>query len=211
VAAGIDRTGAKRASLDLSGFGHIEIGTVTPGDRIELAERSRDVLVGVNFGSSRSGFCDEVVAEYCAALRLAYSHADYLCANLTSPRGERDGNSPSVVALLRRLCAERALLAKERGERKPLLVKLRAGQAGEPLPMALDAARQFGFDGIVLVSDDLRRIAGVKDRIGDLALFSVGGVKSAEQAGKRFAAGANFVQTHSAFAADGARALRPRD
>jgi dihydroorotate dehydrogenase len=208
VAAGVDRGGSGIASLDLAGFGHIEIGTVTPEMGIAMAERPRGLRIGINFGSARQGLNDGVVADYCAALRAAYAQADYLCANLTSPRGGRDGDSPGVENLLRRLRAERDSLAERLGRRAPLLVKVATGNGNDAMPRAIAEAKRLCFDGVVLVCADPRRIAAMKDFVGDLTLISVGGLATAADVSARMTAGASLVQTYSAFVADGAPALR---
>ncbi|WP_298351284.1 dihydroorotate oxidase [Rhodoblastus sp.] len=206
VAAGVDRDGSRIVSLDLAGFGHIEIGTVTP--ETAMAERPRGLRIGVNFGSLRPGLDDVVIADYCAALRAAHAQADYLCANLTSPRGGRDGDTPGVENLLRRLRPQRDRLAERSGRRAPLLVKVAAGNGEDAMPRAIVEARRLRFDGVVLVCADLRRIAAVKAFIGDLTLISVGGVATARDVSARMKAGASLVQTYSAFVANGAPALR---
>ena len=208
VAAGVDRDGSRMASLELAGFGHIEIGTVTPETRMAIARRPRHLRIGINFGSLRQGLDDAVVDEYCAALRAAHGQADYLCANLTSPRGGRDGDTPGVENLLRRLRAERDRLTERSGRMAPLLVKVGAGRGDDPAPRAIAAARRLRLDGVVLVCADLRRIAAVKDSMGDLALVSVGGIATAAEIGARMKAGASLVQAYSAFVANGAPALR---
>ena len=78
LAAGVDRNGENIASLDLDGFGHIEIGTITAGERVEIGARPKSLRIGVNIGSSRSGLDEKVVADYCAVLRQVYTRADYL-------------------------------------------------------------------------------------------------------------------------------------
>ncbi len=208
VAAGVDRDGGKIFSLDLAGFGHIEIGTVTPETRIAIAARPRGLRIAINFGSARQGLDDAAIADYCAALRAAYPRADYLCANLTSPRGGRDGDSAGVGALLQRLRAERDRLAERSGRKAPLVVKVAAGSGDDPMPRAVAEAKRLRFDGVVLVGADLRRIAAAKNFIGDLALISVGGVATAGDVFARMKAGASLVQTFSTFVADGALALK---
>lgn len=208
IAAGIDRTGEKISALDLSGFGHIEIGTITPETHIALGERPRGLRVGINFGSSMEGLNDAVIADYCDALCNAFPHADYLCANFTAPRGGRDGNSAGVASFIARLKTERDRLVESTGLHKPLLLKVDAGEFGESLPNALEQASLQKIDGIVLVGRDLRRIAAARLRVAPLTLISVGGVETASQVVERLAAGATLVQIHSAFAADRLSGLR---
>ena len=200
VAAGVDRNGEKVASLDLAGFGHIEIGSIMAGDTIRLAGRSKTLRIGVNIGSSRPGMDEKVIADYIAALRQAYRHADYLCANLTSPRGGRSGDCHGVDILIRRLKTERDRCASETGRRAPLLIKIDGGQQGAPFPKSILAVQRQELDGIVLVCSCLQRIAAIKRHADSLTLISVGGVRTASQARERINAGADLVQAHKAFA-----------
>jgi dihydroorotate dehydrogenase len=199
VAAGVDRNGEKIASLRLAGFGHIEIGTITAGESIKIGRRAEILRVGVNIGSSRSGLDEKVVADYSAVLRQVYCCADYLCANLTSPRSDRDGNSRGVDRLIGRLKAERNLCAAETGRRAPLLVKVDGGEHGDPFPVAIIEAQRQGLDGIVVVCSCLRRIAAIKRHMDSMTLISVGGIATARQARARIDVGAALVQVHKAF------------
>lgn len=199
VAAGVDRNGEKVASLDLTGFGHIEIGTIMGGETLKIGVRPENLRIGVNFGSSRPGLDEAVMAAYSAALRQAYRDADYLCANLTSPWSGRDGNSRGMDVLIRRLKNERDRYASETGRRAPLLIKIDGGQHGDPLPNAILEARRQHLDGIILVCACLRRIAAIKRHIESMTLISVGGVRTARQAEERINAGAVLVQAHKGF------------
>ena len=208
VAAGIDRTGERLGALELKIFGHIEIGTFFPNHRISVAKRPSHLRVGINFGSARFGLDRDVIDDYLAALRQVQPIADYLCANLSAPGAGRDGNSAEVRQLLGDLRAERDRLEAGNGRRTPLLVKFNGGMAGEPLPFALQVARDLDLDGIVLVCADLPRIADVRKTIGEAALISVGGVRDGDDVALRLGAGADLVQTHRAFADKGAAAFR---
>jgi dihydroorotate dehydrogenase len=209
VAAGVDRNGEKIASLDLTGFGHIEIGTITAVETLKIGLRPENLRIGVSFGSSREGIDEIVVADYSAALRQVYREADYLCANLTSPRCGRDGNSRDVDILLQKLKAERDHCAAQTGRRAPLLIKIDGGEDGDSLPKAVLEARRQDLDGIVLVCASVRRIAAIKYHVGPMTLISVGGVRTRRQADERMSAGAALVQAHKAFVDGGFGDLHP--
>lgn len=199
VAAGVDRNGEKIESLNLAAFGHIEIGTVMAGERIMVGERGKNFRIGINIGSVCPGMNEKVVAAYCAALRHAYGDADYICANLTSPRSGRDGNSPGVGVLIQKLRTERDICAAESGRRAPLLIKVDGGAHGDPLPVAIVESRRQELDGIVLACSCLRRISAIKNYLRSAAVISVGGVRTLEQVRDRRNAGADLVQAHMAF------------
>lgn len=199
LAAGVARNGETIESLDLEGFGHIEIGTITAKEKLNIGPRPGTLCVGVNIGSSLYGLDDQVVDDYVATMRQAYPFADYLCVNLTSPRAGRDGNSRGVVELIGKLKTERNVCAAAVGRRAPLLIKVDGGEYGDPFPVAVVEARRQELDGIVLVCSCLRRLAAMKSYLGSLSLISVGGVRTAEQANSRIKVGAALVQVHRAF------------
>lgn len=205
LAAGIDRTGRMLATLAKTGVGHVEVGTITDAKDIMLDRASLPAgfRVGVNFASPRSGIDILVFEDYADLMRALWSRADYLVANLSSPSAGRTGDSPGVEPLIERLAGVRDALRRETGSCTPLLVKIRAGSPGTPLPRALVAARRLGLQGIVLVTPLVERLSECCGEAGAAHLISVGGIATADGAAARLAAGARLVQTYSVFAADG--------
>ncbi len=208
LAAGIDRTGEHAPSLLASGFGHVEIGTINSetGLAAPLRRSANGARLGINIGSLRPGLDDIVIEDFEMRLRQAAPFADYVVANLTAPAMQRSGNSPGVDRLVRRLSNVRDEISEARGRRTPLLVKLDGGAIGDPIPAAVTAVRVYGLDGIVLVSDSLRRIEEISNHMAALTLISVGGIQTAADIRARLAAGASLVQIHRAFA-DGGKQL----
>jgi dihydroorotate dehydrogenase len=205
LAAGIDRTGRNLASLAETGVGHVEVGTVTDSRVIALNRASLPYgfRVGVNFASPRPGIDATVIEDYAGLMRALWSQADYLVANLSSPSAGRTGDTPGVEQLIERLAGVREALRRETGSCKPLLVKIRAGSPGTPLPRALAAAGRLGLHGVVLVTPLVERLAECCGRLGAANLISVGGIATAADAAARLAAGAKLVQTYSVFATEG--------
>lgn len=208
VAAGVDRNGEKLAALDLTGFGHIELGTIALCETLKIGMRPEGLRIGINFGCLRPGMDEAIIADYSAALRQVYRSADYLCANLTSPRYGRCGNGDGVDALICRLRKVRDLCAFETGRRAPLLIKIDGGSPGDPLPRAILEARRQTLDGLVLVCASAPRVAAIKRHVGTMTLISVGGVQTAKQARERIEAGADLVQAHKAFVDGKLRSMR---
>ncbi len=210
LAAGFDRTGELLPSLRAVGFGHVEVGTITPATGHARTLRQSDVRVriGINFGSARHGLDDGVMEDYTTAMKQVFGVSDHLVANLSAPLLRRDGNTPGVETLVKRLSVTRDVLSAVSGCRKPLLLKLEAGADGKTFPAAIMAARVCGLDGVVLVSDCLARIRAISSYLSGLAVISVGGIRSADQVRSRIAAGATLVQVHSAFANGGAARIR---
>ncbi len=210
LAAGFDRSGALLPALAAMGFGHVEVGTVSAQavGPVDLAPFPSGTRIGVNIGSARRGIDAEVIADYAGLFHRVAASADYVVANLSSPLAARDGDSEGVDLLICRVGEARDALAVRTGRRVPLLIKLAGGAAGSSLPAAIPAARRHGFDGVILVSACVRRIAEVCDSLGRATLISVGGVATAEDVAARIAAGAALVQVYTAFAREGAASLR---
>ena len=209
LAAGYDRTGELVPSLGACGFGHVEVGTITPATGYAgTLGRSSSMRLGVNIGSARPGLDDGVIEDYTTTLKRVFGHCDYVVANLSAPGLHRNGNTPGVATLVKRLTVVRDVLSAVGGYRMPLLLKLDAGLQGTSFPAAIMAARVSSLDGIVLMSDCLDRIAAISTYLDGLALVSVGGVKSADDIRARIAAGAKLVQVHSAYANGGKARIR---
>lgn len=204
LAAGFDRTGALVAPLAGAGFGFVEIGTVTAtAPTVAPALRGSGGLLGVNIGSRRSGLDAPVVEDYAAMLRAAWDGADYVVANLSSPFLRRDGDRAALDRLLRRLKDEQAAGTAATGRWRPLALKLNGGGAGEPMPVAVAAARHYGFDGVVLVTPCVRRLAQVAAFLAPATVISVGGIGSAGDVRTRLEAGAALVQVFTGFVRGG--------
>jgi dihydroorotate dehydrogenase len=162
----------------------------------------------MNIASTCPGLDDRVIEDYASMLRHVSKHCDYVVANLSAPGLNRDGNTPGVDALVRRLSMTRDVISAIDGRRVPLLLKLEAGPSSAPFPAAIMAARSGGIDGIVLVSSCVRRLSAICAYLDRLAVVSVGGVNSADDVRARLAAGAVLVQVHRAFANGGAEQVR---
>lgn len=210
LAAGFDRTGELVPSLTAHGFGHIEVGTITPatGQAASLGRFHARTCVGINIGSARPGLDEQVIEDYVATLRRVYGLCDYVVANLSAPALHRDGGMPGVAMLVKRLGVARNVLSAVGGHRVPLLLKLEAGRHRTAFPAAIMALRASGLDGAVLVSDSLDRINMISTYLDGLTVISVGGVRSAEDVKARVAAGASLVQVHRAYADGGAARIR---
>ena len=181
LAAGFDRTGELLPSLRTVGFGHVEVGTITPatGHASALGRSDLRMQIGANIGSARPGLDEGVIEDYTRTMKQVFGLCDYM----------------DVVSAVR-------------GRRLPLLLKLEGGLNGKSFPAAIMATRVHGLDGIVLVSDCLDRIRAISAYLGGLSIISVGGVRSADDVRARVAAGAALVQIHSAYANGGVARIR---
>lgn len=218
------RLPADRALLNRMGFNNRGAAALAA----RLARRHAGVPIGVNIGKTKSTPAERAVEDYRASARLLGPLADYLVVNVSSP------NTPGLRDL-QAVDALRPILAAVRAETAtPVLVKIAPDLAGPDIDAIADLAVELGLAGIVAtnttVSRDglstpgvlqlgaggisgaplahrsvqvLRRLYG---RVGDqLALISVGGIETADDAWARITAGAALLQGYTGFIYGGGR------
>lgn len=190
LAAGFDRRGRLYASAASLGLGSVEAGTVVAGGSpwVRPLRHSGAALRGVSLGKGPAVPWAKAEEAFLSAWRKHGGGADTLCLN-----PGRDCPSPE------RFAAVIAAIADAETGRRPLLAKLAAGW-----PDPLQAAATWVAAGVrgILVSAEgsgdpegvlrvLRRGLG-----SQVALVSVGGIRSARDALARRNAGADLVQVH---------------
>lgn len=215
------------ALLNRMGFNN---GGAEAAARAIAAHPPRGVVLGVNLGKSKVTPLEQAHDDYReSAARLA-PLADYLVINVSSPNtpGLRALQSvdalEGIITAVRGACGARAV---------PLLVKLAPDLADDDLDAVTDLACSLRLDGIVATNTTLRRdglrdpeavkalgdggVSGepvrarateVVRRIfrrsrGALTIVGVGGVRGADDAWEKIAAGASLVQVYTGFVYEG--------
>ena len=203
LAAGLDRTGRNFEELARCGVGHIEIGTLTDSADLEFryCGHRRRTKVGISIASRRPGLDQQVIDDYLRLSRNLSSTCDFLVANLSSPHHARNGNSRGIERLLEALKLEHDTHQDE--PRCPLLVKLGLHEASMELPVAVNIARDLRLDGVVIATPSMRILERVSRELHGIAVISVGGIGTLNDAKRRLCAGASLVQVHSAYARRG--------
>ena len=191
MAAGFDKDARVWAPLLATGFGFVEVGTLTPkaqdgnpSPRIFRSARDAAIINRLGFNNEgqaaalprllarRSGVVgvnigagrdsEDRIGDYVSGIATMSAVADYLTINISSP------NTPG----LRDLQAPEVLAAllgrvqEARGKaekRPPLLVKLAPDIADADLPAIVGVIEANGVDGIVVSNTTLAR-DGLKDR-----------------------------------------------
>jgi dihydroorotate dehydrogenase len=208
-----------RALLNRMGFNNHGAAALSQ----RLADHRPDVPIGVNIGKTKAVPAADAVEDYRASARLVAPLASYLVVNVSSPNtpGLRD---LQAVESLRPILS--AVLDEASGT--PVLVKIAPDVSDSDVDDIGDLAVELGLAGIVAtnttVSRDglltpgvdqlgaggisgppvagravevLRRLYG---RVGDrLALISVGGIETADDAWARITAGASLLQGYTGF------------
>jgi dihydroorotate dehydrogenase len=190
MAAGFDKDARVWAPLLATGFGLVEVGTLTPkaqrgnpSPRIFRSARDGAIINRLGFNNEgqeaalarlpgrRNGVVgvnigankdsEDRIADYVSGIARMSAVADYLTINISSP------NTPGLRDLqapevLAALLA-RVEEARARSEKRPpLLVKLAPDIADADLPAIVRVIEANGVDGIVVSNTTLSR-AGVKD------------------------------------------------
>jgi dihydroorotate dehydrogenase len=190
MAAGFDKDARVWAPLLATGFGFVEVGTLTPkaqkgnpSPRIFRSARDAAIINRLGFNNEgqeaalprlsgrRNGVVgvnigankdsEDRIADYVSGIANMSAVADYLTINISSP------NTPGLRDL-QAPEALAALLARVQaargtgGKRPPLLVKLAPDIADADLPAIVGVIEAHGVDGIVVSNTTLSR-AGVRD------------------------------------------------
>ncbi len=213
------RLPADRALLNRMGFNNHGAGELA----IRLARHRPDVPIGVNIGKTKATPAADAVDDYRASARLVGPLASYLVVNVSSPNtpGLRD---LQAVESLRPILS--AVLAEASGT--PVLVKIAPDLSDSDIDDIADLAIELGLAGIVatnttvsregLLTPGLNELGGggisgppvarraievlrrLYARAGDrLALISVGGIETADDAWDRITCGASLVQAYTGF------------
>jgi dihydroorotate dehydrogenase len=210
-----------RALLNRMGFNNDGAGALA----VRLAHRRPDVPIGVNIGKTKTTPAAEAVDDYRSSARLVGPLASYLAVNVSSPNtpGLRD---LQAVEALRPILS--GVLAEASRSATPVLVKIAPDISDTDLDDIADLAVELGLAGIVATNTTVSReglaTSGVEElgaggisgppvawravevlrhlygRVGDrLALISVGGIETADDAWERITAGASLLQGYTGF------------
>ncbi len=117
-------------------------------------------VIGFNIGKNKDTPNENASADYLACLREAYSVADYIAVNLSSPNtpGLRDlQNADSTARLLDLLKKEQSQLAKEHGKYVPIAFKVAPDLAVDHIDALAEVFLKGGLDGLIATNTTLSR------------------------------------------------------
>jgi dihydroorotate dehydrogenase len=212
------RLPADRALLNRMGFNNQGAGELAT----RLDQHAADIPIGVNIGKTKLVPPELAADDYRASARLVGRQADFLVVNVSSP------NTPGLRDL-QAVESLRPILQAVRAETStPVLVKIAPDLTDAEIDEIADLAVELGLAGIVATNttvsregletpgvdmfgeggvsgpplaerslDVLRRLYA---RVGDkLALISVGGIETTDDAWQRITAGASLLQGYTGF------------
>jgi dihydroorotate dehydrogenase len=196
LAAGLDKEARCVAALGALGFGHIEVGTITPrpqpgnpAPRLfrlvdeeaiinrmgfnnpgltqalkNLAQHRWPGIVGFNIGKNFDTPNERAVDDYLAGLRAAYTAADYLAVNISSPntKGLRDLQQEDAIrALVQALKSEQAALAQQHQKYTPIAIKIAPDLNPEAVKVIADIFATAQIDAVIATNTTIDRTAVV--------------------------------------------------
>ncbi|SDD35365.1 dihydroorotate dehydrogenase [Rhodococcus tukisamuensis] len=214
------RLPADRALVNRMGFNNHGAGHAAN----HLRQRRVGVPIGANIGKTKIVPAEDAAADYAASARLLGPLADFLVVNVSSPNtpGLRDLQAvESLRPLLQAVldCVEVPVLVKiapdlsdedvdavadlalELGLAGIVATNTTISRAGLATPDAEVAAiGAGGLSGAPVADRSLEVLRRLYARVGGrLALVSVGGIETADQAWERILAGASLVQGYTGF------------
>jgi len=164
VAAGFDRQGLIGRRIGHMGFGHMEIGTLTPEQlplKGELGSvtgtvKNSSTVLGINIGPNPNIPCAAVADELLYCLRQVWRYADYITINLCSPAAAEllvPEKQTLLYDLLKQLKLQQAGLGAETGRHIPIAVKLKFKLETVQVPPAVELLNELNFDALLAVID----------------------------------------------------------
>jgi dihydroorotate dehydrogenase len=211
-----------RALLNRMGFNNHGAAALSQ----RLALHRPDVPIGVNIGKTKAVSAADAVDDYRASARLVAPLASYLVVNVSSPNTPGLRDLQAVESLRPILAAVQAEVTDLHAT--PVLVKIAPDLSDSDVDDIADLAVELGLAGIVATNTTVSRdglltpgvdelgaggISGAPvarravevlrrlySRVGDrLALISVGGIETADDAWERITAGASLLQGYTGF------------
>ena len=127
-----------------------------------LEKRRTQAVVGVNIGKNFDTPNEKAVDDYLYCLKAAYTVADYIAVNISSPntKGLRDLQAEeSIRQLLAALKKEQAALARQHARQVPVLVKIAPDLEGQQIEALARVFNELGVDGVIATNTTISREA----------------------------------------------------
>ncbi|TJZ78403.1 quinone-dependent dihydroorotate dehydrogenase [Rhodococcus oryzae] len=214
------RLPADRALINRMGFNNHGAGHAAN----QLRQRRNGVPIGANIGKTKVVPATEADADYTASARLLGPLADFIVVNVSSPNTPGLRDLQAVASLRPLLSAVQAAvdvpvlvkiapdlsdedvdavadLAVELGLAGIVATNTTISRSGLRTPESdVTAIGAGGLSGPPVADRSLEVLRRLYLRVGDrLALISVGGIETADQAWERILAGASLVQGYTGF------------
>lgn len=166
------RIPSREAIINRMGFNNCGIHQGVANAR----RRTYKSVLGINIGKNFDTPNEDAVSDYLTCFREAYTEADYIAVNISSPntKGLRDLlQEESCRALVGRLKEEQAKLETEHGHYTPLAVKIAPDADDAQIATLARLFRELGVDAVIATNTTISRdgVSGTKnaDETGGLS------------------------------------------
>lgn len=132
---------------------------------VNLRKHRGDGIVGINIGKNAATPLDNATHDYLLGLRGAYTLADYVTVNISSPNTKnlRDLQSAeNLDELLGALKQEQAQLSEQHDRNVPIALKIAPDLDNEQIQVIAQLLRRHRFEGVIATNTTLAR-SGVED------------------------------------------------
>lgn len=167
------RLPADQAIINRMGFNND--GATEAAKRLRL--RKENIIIGGNIGKNKDTANEQAADDYEKGFQELYDVVDYFVVNVSSP------NTPGLRALqdkepLTQLLNRLQVLNKQKGGKKPILLKIAPDLTNEQLDDIIDIIRTTGLDGIVSSNTTISR-DGLSTPKADVEAIGMGGLSGA--------------------------------
>jgi len=126
----------------------------------QVKERQSDVVLGINIGKNLNTSVDNALDDYLIGLNKAYSAADYIAVNISSPNtpGLRSlQNEDALEALLKGIMNEAKTLQDKSAQKTPIALKIAPDLTPESIKPIADLLVKYKVDGLIATNTTLDR------------------------------------------------------
>ncbi len=131
-------------------------------ENIDTSRQGYPGIVGINIGKNADTPIENALDDYLLCLQKAYSHADYIAVNFSSPNTKNLRelqNADAARALLGRLKEEQALRAQRDGRYVPLAVKIAPDLENEQIAALGALFSELKMDAVIATNTTTARDA----------------------------------------------------
>ncbi len=167
------RLPADKALINRMGFNND--GAMAAARR--LRNRKERLIIGGNIGKNKNTPNDDATSDYEKGFHELYDVVDYFVVNVSSP------NTPGLRELqdkepLTKLLSRLQELNKQKGGKKPILLKIAPDLTNEQLDDIIDLVRTINLDGIVSSNTTISR-EGLQTPKKEVEAIGMGGLSGA--------------------------------
>jgi dihydroorotate dehydrogenase len=132
-----------------------------------LKNKKQNIIIGGNIGKNKVTPNEEAVKDYEFCFRVLYDYVDYFVVNVSSPNTpnlrDLQEKEPLTKLLLRlkelnrELAAKTSVKLREKGEGRPILLKIAPDLTNSQLDDIIDIVKTSSIDGVIATNTTINR------------------------------------------------------